>query len=294
MPTDRVLTVQRIYNARSSVYDSSWHPALAADYITWICPLPGQNVLDLACGTGLVSLMAKRSVGSTGSVTGIDVSDKMMDIAKQKSETQGLDVDFIHHDITDLEPLKGSTIRDDYDIITCTTALVLLEDPGKTIKQWTGLLKPGGRLITDVPTEDCQPVGLILEDMGRDLEIQLPFYRRWIKDIGSLQEVMIDAGLEIESARTTRDYVPMTEISGDTGELLFDKIFPEEVEGGEQDGKYKGMASFVEGFGAPGIRERAKSLFVEKLKKAAGTDGALKVYERLYVVTGRKPLSGNP
>lgn len=267
MPTGRVLTVQRIYNARSSVYDRSWHPALAADYIAWVCPLPGQNVLDLACGTGLVSLMAKRSVGSTGSVTGIDVNDGMMDIAKLKTEIQGLDVEFIHHDITDLEALRGYRIRDDYDIITCTTALVLLEDPGKAIKQSAGLLKPGGKLITDVPTEDCQPFGLILEDMGRELGIKLPFYRRWIKDIGSLQEVMIDAGLEIESARTTREYAPTAEISGDTGETLFDKIFPGEGEGGEQDGRYKGMALFVEELGAPGIRERAKSLFVENSKR---------------------------
>ena len=66
MPTDQVLAAQRIYNANSAVYDDSWHPALAADCIAWTCPLPGQRVLDLACGTGLVSLLAKRVVGPTG------------------------------------------------------------------------------------------------------------------------------------------------------------------------------------------------------------------------------------
>lgn len=293
MPTDRVRDVQRIYNARSPVYDNSWHPALAADYITWVCPLPGQNVLDLACGTGLVSLMAKRAVGPTGTVTGIDVSDGMMDIAKQKAEIQGLDIEFIHHDITDLEALKGNRIRDDYDIITCTTALVLLEDPAKAIQQWAGLLKPGGKLITDVPTEDSQPLGLIYEEMGRELGVKLPFYRSWIKGIESLQGVMIDAGFEIESARTSREYVSTTDVDGGAGETLYDKQFPEEIEGGGQDESTKGIAMFVGELGAPAIREKARSLFTEKLRIAAGSDGVVKCYDRLYVVIGRRPLIRN-
>lgn len=293
MATDRVHAVQRIYNARSSAYDNSWHPALAADYIAWVCPLPGQNVLDLACGTGLVSLMAKRVVGPTGKVTSIDVSDGMMDIAKQKAEIQGLDIEFIHHDITDLESLKGNRIRDDYDIITCTTALVLLEDPAKAIKQWAGLLKPGGKLITDVPTEDSQPLGLIYEEMGRELEVKLPFFRSWIKSIKSLQEVMTDARFEIESARTSREYVPMTEVEGDAGESFYDKQFPQEVEAGGQEESAKAIAMFVGKLGAPSLRERARSLFAEKLRNAAGTDGTVKCYDRLYVVIGRKPLTGN-
>ena len=293
MPTDRVHAVQRIYNARSSVYDNSWHPALAADYITWVCPLPGQTVLDLACGTGLVSLMAKRAFGPAGKVTSIDVSDGMMDIAKKKAEIQGLDIEFIHHDITDLESLKGNRIRDDYDVITCTTALVLLEDPAKAVKEWAGLLKPGGKLITDVPTEDSQPLGLIYEEMGGELGVKLPFFRSWIKSIGSLQEVMTDAGLEIESARTSREYVPMTEVEGDAGESLYDKQFPQEIEASGQDESAKAIGMFVGELGSPTLRERARSLFAEKLRNAAGTDGTVKCYDRLYVVIGRKPLTGN-
>lgn len=293
MPTDRVTAVQRIYNPRAPEYDNSWHPALAADYITWVRPLPGQNVLDLACGTGLVSLNAKIAVGPTGTVTGIDVCDDMMDFAKQKAENQGLDVDFIHHDITDLEPLKGNRIRNDYDIITCTTALVLLEDPAKAIKQWAGLLKPGGKLITDVPTEDCQPLGLIYQELGRELGVKLAFDRIWVKGIGSLQELMIDAGLEIEFALRTREYVPATEIAGDAGETLYDKQFPEETEGSEQDGGTRAMGGFIRDLGAPDLREKARSLFAEKIRIAAGEDGLIKCFDRLYVVIGKKPVTGS-
>lgn len=171
MPTEQVLAAQRIYNSRSSVYDDTWHPAFALEYMTWASPLPGQHVLDLACGTGLVSILAKKAVGDSGTVTGIDVSDGMMGIAKEKAEKQNLDVNFVHHDITDLEIIKGTKIRDDYDLITCTTALVLLEDPARVIKQWAGLLKVGGRLITDVPTEGKKVVESINKFQKKHCEL---------------------------------------------------------------------------------------------------------------------------
>lgn len=288
MPADQVLSAQSIYNARSVAYDDSWHPTLALDYVSWASPLPGQHVLDLACGTGLVSLLAKRAVGPTGTVTGIDVSDGMMDIAKEKARVQDLEVEFIHHDIADLEALKGGRIRDDYDLITCTTALVLLDDPAKAIKQWAGLLRPGGRLITDVPTEDTQPQGLIFEEVGRELGVKVPFYRSWVTGGGSLQGLMIDAGLGIERAWTSRQYSQPIEVKGDSGGALFDRLVPDEESGIEQDERDKAIGRFVCGLGAPDVREKARKLFVEKVKKAAGRDHIVPTQERLYIVIGRK------
>lgn len=45
---------------------------------------PGENVLDLACGTGLVSFPASQVVGQSGSVVGIDISSGMLDQAKKR------------------------------------------------------------------------------------------------------------------------------------------------------------------------------------------------------------------
>ena len=288
MPTDQVVAVQRIYNARSATYDDSWHPALASDYISWASPLPGQHVLDLACGTGLVSLLAKKAVGPTGTVTGIDVSNGMMDIAKEKARVQDLEIDFIHHDIADLEALKGGRIRDDYDLITCTTALVLMDDPTKVIKQWAGLLRPGGRLITDVPTEDSQLIGLIFEQVARELGVKVPFYRSWVTGIGSLQELMIDAGLEIERAWTSRQYNQPSEVKGDSGGASFDRHVPSEEACTEQDERDKAIGQFVWGLGTPDVREIARKLFVEKVRTVVGENNVVLSQERLYIVIGRK------
>lgn len=97
-----------IYNTRSSAYDESFHPTHAANYITWSDIQPSQNVLDLGCGTGLVTLLAKRAVGSLGTVTGIDISPGMLSIAREKATQQNLQVEWIEWDLNDLESLVNS------------------------------------------------------------------------------------------------------------------------------------------------------------------------------------------
>ena len=289
MPTEQVLSAQRIYNTRAAVYDDTWHPEFALQYMTWASPLPGQHVLDLACGTGLVSILAKRAVGDFGTVTGIDVSDGMMDIAKEKAKKEKLDVKFIHHDIADMESLKGTHIRSDYDLITCTTALVLLEDPANAMKQWARLLKPGGRLITDVPTETTNISGVVFEEVGGILGLKLPFHRKWVKNIDSLQQLMVDAGLEIERALEHQGYDSPNEYPSDAGAVIFDRSIPAtKQEDSDEDLNVSARGLFVEKFGAPGVREKARTLFAEVFNRA-GSDGVVREQNCFYVVIGKKP-----
>lgn len=289
MPTEQVISVQRIYNTRSSVYDDTWHPAFAGEYVKWTSPLPGQHILDLACGTGLVSLLAKQAVGESGTVMGIDVSDGMMDVARKKAERLNLDIKFINHDITDLEGLKGIDLTDDYDLITCATALVLLEDPAKAIKQWTGLLKPGGRLITDVPTEDANISGLVFEEVGEVLGIQLPFSRRWVENIYSLQQLMIKAGLEIECAIKHQGYNGPKDYGNSAGAELFDRSVPAtKPQDAVKDLNDVARGLFVEKFGAPCVREKARAIFAERFKNRAGNDGIVREQDCFYVVIAKK------
>lgn len=289
MPTEQVISVQRIYNTRSSVYDDTWHPAFAGEYVKWASPLPGQQVLDLACGTGLVSLLAKQAVGESGTVVAIDVSDGMMDVARKKAERLNLDVEFINHDITDLEVLKGTDLGDEYDLITCATALVLLEDPAKAIKQWAGLLKPGGRLIIDVPTEDANISGLVFEEVGEVLGIQLPFNRRWVENIYSLQQLMTEAGLGIERAIRHQGYDGPKDYDGSAGAKLFDRSVPEtKPQDAAKDLNDLARGLFVEKFGAPNVREKARAIFAERFKNRAGNNGVVKEQDCLYIVIAKK------
>ncbi|KAI9714674.1 MAG: hypothetical protein M1812_006339 [Candelaria pacifica] len=83
MYNDWIARLAAIYDARSSTYDTTFHPVLARDILQFTNPQTGFSVLDLACGTGLVVLQAKSLVGPSGSVVGIDISEGMMDVGRE-------------------------------------------------------------------------------------------------------------------------------------------------------------------------------------------------------------------
>jgi ubiquinone/menaquinone biosynthesis C-methylase UbiE len=88
--------------------------------------------------TGLVTFAAARSVGPSGYVTGVDVSDSMLSVAR--NELSGLksqescwgNVEFYHHitRLKELEPIRGKK----FNAITCASGLFLLDSPHTAIK----------------------------------------------------------------------------------------------------------------------------------------------------------------
>ncbi len=57
-------------------------------------PIAGERVLDVGCGTGSLAVALRASVGSTGSVHGVDASPEMIEVARRKALKVGVDVDF--------------------------------------------------------------------------------------------------------------------------------------------------------------------------------------------------------
>ena len=272
MAFKQALSAQKMYNARSSSYDDSHHPALAADFVAWARLQPGQHVLDLACGTGLITLLAKKAVGHSGTVTGIDISDSMMALAKEKAEREGLDIKWLFYDIADLETCEG--LREGgYDLITCCSALVLLDDPVSAVREWMKLLKPGGKFMTDVPTEDCYISGLIIEEVGKEVGIEVPWNRLWVRNKDSLRQLMEEAGLVVERCWTSEEYGLKKEYAADSGEAVFDKT----VE-----------SPMLEWLRMSESRERAKEVFKEKFAKRVGATGVVTDDTHLYVAIGRR------
>ena len=270
----QTLIAQLLYGARASTYNNSWHVQHAADFIKWASLAPGHRLLDLACGTGLVALPAAKVVEPSGSVTGIDITPEMLAVARQDARTQGLEIDFMQHDITELE---GLGLRTDYDAITCASAIPLLEDPGTAITQWATFLKPGGRLVVDVPTERAQLPGLVFEHVAAAVGVQVLFGRRRIAGAEDLERFVRDAGLRVERSFVADGYGSANVYSKDQGGELFDRMVAGPV--GQLYPMLRDDAA---------RRARARTLYIRDFANLAGLDGMLREEEGFYIVVGVK------
>jgi ubiquinone/menaquinone biosynthesis C-methylase UbiE len=270
--------VSSLYNARSTTYDENKvHIAQCRDYISWANLKSGQSLLDLATGTGLVALGAKSVVGDKGYIVGIDISDGMLDIARQKAKSQNLDVKFLNHDISDLDDIKTSILppgQEGFDVVTCAAALILLPDPQSAIKHWLSLLRPGGRFVTDVQTHDANLVMNVLSAIAAELGMTVPWHSELYRSIDSLSELVKGAGYEIEKVFETEAYATT---SFDVGKA--DDLFETVVE--------KDM--YAE-FGRNEVRGRAKDLFVKEMQRVSGAKEEIVEETKYWVVIARRPF----
>ena len=95
-------------------------------------------VLDVACGTGVVTKQIQKKVGKYGYVVGIDTSTTAIKIAKKWNENNNLD--FIN---TDAENFAFSK---KFDIITCQYALFFFPNAQKALKNMKNSLKKSGKI----------------------------------------------------------------------------------------------------------------------------------------------------
>lgn len=272
------------YTRRAEGYDSAsggWHGELARDFVDWLPPWPDSAVLDLACGTGLVTLAWSRAVGTRGVVVGVDITEAMLDEARRKpfpkDDEGGPEVKLALASIMDLsgvpEVQQVVETRGGFDIVSLCSALVLLEDPGKAIKSWVSLLKPGsGRIIVDVPTEDPTLMTLLNYPLRRAIGIPIVFEGNCMQGIHSLETLYREAGLEVERSFKTRSYLPERTYQAHEIWDAFDSPRGE---------KTRQLAE------ESGSLESAKQAW-EKVWAENLTDGKLWDGHRLYVSIGRR------
>jgi ubiquinone/menaquinone biosynthesis C-methylase UbiE len=105
---------------------------------------PGARLLDVGCGTGTLTLEAKRRCGAEGSVHGLDVSPQMIARARAKAVDAGLDVT-LEVASADALPLADESC----DIVLCSLALHHLRrnQRRKAVAEMQRVLAPGGCLV---------------------------------------------------------------------------------------------------------------------------------------------------
>jgi 2-polyprenyl-6-hydroxyphenyl methylase/3-demethylubiquinone-9 3-methyltransferase len=110
---------------------------LRLGYIDRLAGLAGKTVLDVGCGGGILS---ESMAGLNASVTGIDLSDKALQVAKLHLLESGRQVDYRKIAVEDMAAECPGT----FDIVTCLEMLEHVPDPDSVIASCAALVKPGG------------------------------------------------------------------------------------------------------------------------------------------------------
>jgi ubiquinone/menaquinone biosynthesis C-methylase UbiE len=177
-------------------YESLWQAQLAEAQVALLAlasPGAGEQVLDIACGTGLVSFEAARAVGSRGRVLGIDLSERMVDAAQRRARDLGLsNCNFSRMDAERLDLPNAS-----FDVVLCALGLMYMPDPEQALREMSRVLRPGGRLSLAVWGEraNCGWAALFpIVDAEVASEVCPLFFRLGQED--TLANLCIDARFE--------------------------------------------------------------------------------------------------
>lgn len=107
---------------------------------------PGERVLDLACGTGLVSFRAADAVGPSGHVIGTDISDAMVEQCTATAASRGI----AHARFQRMAAEKLDFEDGSFDAVLCGLGMMYVVDFAGSIREMFGVTKPGGRAVSAV------------------------------------------------------------------------------------------------------------------------------------------------
>jgi ubiquinone/menaquinone biosynthesis C-methylase UbiE len=126
----------------------------------------GSHVLDVACGTGAASRAAARRAGASGSVTGLDLGEPTLAVARSRPREEGAaPITFKQSDAAALD-----VESDAFDVAICQQGLQFFPDRPAALAEMRRALKPGGRLAIATWTDmEGNPFGAVVAALERHL-----------------------------------------------------------------------------------------------------------------------------
>ena len=130
-------------------YESAWQRALrpAQERLLEAANLQtGEQVLDVASGTGLVTLPAANQVAPTGRVVAVDLSKKMVHALRAEVQRNGHG----HVEVRQMDAESLDFADETFDVALCSLGLMYVPDPAQAIAEMHRVLAPGGRAVSVV------------------------------------------------------------------------------------------------------------------------------------------------
>jgi ubiquinone/menaquinone biosynthesis C-methylase UbiE len=175
---------------------------LAADLVDAAALSPGERVLDVACGTGVVTRLAAERVGDTGRVAGSDINPAMLEVARSAAPA-GNPIEWHEADAESLPHAEES-----FDAVLCQMGLQFVANKLAALREMRRVLVPGGRAVLNLPGPAPGPMSAFAAALARHVTAEAASFVHLVfslYDPNELRDMMSDAGFrDIDVRRATK------------------------------------------------------------------------------------------
>lgn len=201
------------FDRRAATYDGSemhhWQAQRAAQLLEL---QPGQRILDIATGTGLAARAAVEVAEHT-TVVGIDVSRRMLEVARRKSHPRRCR--FIQADAQRL-PFRTAV----FDALVCVAAVPYISDLSAALTEWCRVGRSGAALVFTTPAADGIATHWLLGEAAEAHGLALPNPHTPVGSPDRIRAVVERFGLSL--IRVERDTFP--DLLDDEPRSAFDRV----------------------------------------------------------------------
>ena len=156
----------------------------------------GNRVLDVGCGTGIVSRVVAPIVGSSGRMVGLDIDPGMLSVARSLEPADGADVEWHQGDVVKM-PFENA----EFDLVLCQAALQFFPDKGAALREIRRVIAPPGRIVVSVfrSIERNPAFEVLARALEQHVRPEVGAMRRAIFALGEAEELLrllVDVGFK--------------------------------------------------------------------------------------------------
>lgn len=169
---------------------------LAEDLLRKAALDPGERVLDVGCGTGVVTRLAADKVGSEGAVVGLDNNPGMLAVARSVHSGQAIEW---REASADSLPFPDEA----FDVVLCQLSLQFMPDPSQALREMRRVLVTGGRVVLNVPGPADPLFRSLAEAMEHHVTHEAARFVNAVfslHDAGKIEDMLTEAGFQAAEA----------------------------------------------------------------------------------------------
>ena len=238
----------------------------------------GENVLEIGCGTGALTVPLAAAVGDHGRLVAVDISEPMLGVARQRVEERGLhNVKLLLGDAQVFEfELAG------FDLATSRMGVMFFANPTAAFRNIAGALKPGGRL-----TFACW--GPLTENRH-----WLISYDIALRHLGPPTPQPANAPSPLAFADP--DYIRVLLAGAGFAEVTVERAHPTIIGGGPEEEAQQAMmmgptARLIEEKTPAELMRATIAREIEAAFAAEASSGPIRLPSTIFVVAARRPVS---